>query len=147
MRFEEFQPEIDWWGSEADGFTARVETEQAWKVSVDDIKARNYNLDIKNPHVGEQISHDPDELLQQYQQQQNAIAGLRNQLKDILQQSLHKGRGLAMPEVITNNLDLWTSALPTKSTAGRGSNGKQETYGIKKLRELILDLAMKRQVD
>lgn len=47
-----------------------------------------------------------------------------------------------MPEVITNNLDLWTSALLTKSTTGRGSNGKQEAYGIKKLRELILELAM-----
>ena len=91
MRFEEFATEIDWWGNEADGFKARVQTEQAWKVPVADIKARNYNLDIKNPHVGEQISHDPDELLQQYQQQQDAIAELRNQLKDILQQALHRG--------------------------------------------------------
>jgi type I restriction enzyme, S subunit len=48
-----------------------------------------------------------------------------------------------MHEVITNNLDLWTSALLTKSSAGRGSNGKQEAYGIKKLRELILELAMR----
>jgi type I restriction enzyme S subunit len=48
-----------------------------------------------------------------------------------------------MPEVITDNLDLWTSALLTKSTAGRGSNGKLEAYGIKKLRELILELAVR----
>ncbi len=48
-----------------------------------------------------------------------------------------------MHEVITNNIDLWTSALLTKSTAGRGSNGKQEAYGIKKLRELILELAVR----
>lgn len=48
-----------------------------------------------------------------------------------------------MPEVITNRLDLWTSALLTKSTAGRGSNGKLEAYGIKKLRELILELAVR----
>jgi type I restriction enzyme M protein len=88
MRFEEFHAEIDWWGNEADSFAARVETEQAWKVLVSDIIARNYNLDFKNPHVGEQVSHDPEELLQQYQQQQDAIAGLRNQLKDILQQAL-----------------------------------------------------------
>jgi len=32
-------------------------------VSIDDIKARNYNLDIKNPHVSESINHDPAELL------------------------------------------------------------------------------------
>ena len=48
-----------------------------------------------------------------------------------------------MPEVITDNLDLWTSALLTKSAAGRGSNGKLEAYGIKKLRELIFELAAK----
>lgn len=46
-----------------------------------------------------------------------------------------------MAEVITDHLDLWTSALLTKSTAGRGSNGRLEAYGIKKLRELIYELA------
>jgi type I restriction enzyme M protein len=91
IRFEEFEAEINWWGSEADGFAARVQTEQAWKVPVGDIVARNYNLDIKNPHVSKQVSHDPDELLQQYQQQQRAIAELRNQLKGILEEALRRG--------------------------------------------------------
>ena len=84
IRFEEFQTEIDWWGKEENGFAARVETEQAWKVAIDEVKARNYNLDIKNPHVGEQISHDPDELLRKYARQQEEISNLRNQLKGIL---------------------------------------------------------------
>jgi len=44
---------------------------------------------------------------------------------------------------LTDHLDLWTSALLTKSTAGRGGKGKQEAYGIKKLRELILELAVR----
>jgi len=48
-----------------------------------------------------------------------------------------------MNKVITDNLDLWTSALLAKSTAGRGSNSKVEAYGIKKLRELILELAVR----
>jgi type I restriction enzyme M protein len=91
MRFEEFQPEIEWWGDEADGFAARVENEQAWKVTIDDIKARNYNLDIKNPHVGDQISHDPDLLLKKYADQQKEIAGLRNKLKGILAEALSGG--------------------------------------------------------
>jgi type I restriction enzyme M protein len=91
MRFEEFQPEIDWWGNEADGFKARVETDQAWKVSIEDIKARNYNLDIKNPHVVDQISHNPDELLQKYAKQQQEIAKLRTQLKTILADALNNG--------------------------------------------------------
>jgi len=44
---------------------------------------------------------------------------------------------------VTDNIDVWTSAYINKSTVGRGSNGKQEAYGIKKLRELILDLAVR----
>lgn len=88
MKFEEFQAEIDWWGNEADGFQSRQVTEQAWKVSLEEIKARNYNLDIKNPHVDEQVSHDPDELLEQYQMQQQEIQVLRDQLKGILAEAL-----------------------------------------------------------
>jgi type I restriction enzyme M protein len=88
MKFEEFQTEIDWWGNEADGFASRVETEQAWQVSIDDIIARNFNLDIKNPHVGEVISHDPQELLSDYAKQQDHIQALRDQLKGILSAAL-----------------------------------------------------------
>lgn len=91
MRFEEFQTEIDWWGKEEDGFAARVETEQAWKVSIDEIQARNYNLDIKNPHTPEQENHDPDELLKTYTRQQQEIADLRTQLKTILTEALTNG--------------------------------------------------------
>ncbi|MGJ0515836.1 MAG: N-6 DNA methylase [Methylomicrobium sp.] len=90
MRFEEFQTEIAWWSSAADGYAGRKATEQAWPVSIEDIRARNYNLDIKNPHVGEQISHDPDELLQRYAQQQQEIGQLRDQLKQVLQEALQR---------------------------------------------------------
>tara|TARA_R110002124_G_C8974562_1_gene515847 strand:- start:36429 stop:37904 length:1476 start_codon:yes stop_codon:yes gene_type:complete len=88
MKFEEFQTEIDWWGNEADGFASRIETEQAWQVSIDEIIARNFNLDIKNPHVGEQINHDPQELLSDYAKQQDDIQALRDQLKGILANAL-----------------------------------------------------------
>ena len=88
MKFEEFETELEWWGNEADGFASRVENEQAWKVSIDDIVARNYNLDIKNPHVGEVISHDPQELLSDYAKQQADIQALRDQLKGILSAAL-----------------------------------------------------------
>lgn len=52
----------------------------------------------------------------------------------------------AVPPVetlVTDHLDLWTAALKRKSTAGRGSSSKVELYGIKKLRELILELAVR----
>ena len=88
MKIEEFDVETAWWGVESDGFAARVENEQAWRVSLEDIKARNYNLDCKNPHVGEQEIHDPDELLAQYAAMQADIAALRGQLKAILGEAL-----------------------------------------------------------
>jgi len=91
IRFEEFETEINWWGDDADGYAARVQTEQAWRIPVGDIVARNYNLDIKNPHVGQQVSHNPDELLKRYQQQQAALGDLRNQLKAILREAFHRG--------------------------------------------------------
>lgn len=88
MKFEEFQPELEWWGDEKDGFTARVENNQAWKVSIDEIIKRNFNLDIKNPYQGEVVNHDPQILLADYQTQQAEISELRNQLKNILSNAL-----------------------------------------------------------
>ena len=46
-------------------------------------------------------------------------------------------------KVITNNLDVWTSAQIRKPTVGRGGNGKLAAYGVKKLRKLILELAVR----
>lgn len=88
MKFEEFKTEIDWWGDEADGFAKRVENEQARQVGVREIIERNFNLDIKKLHVGEEISHDPEELLADYGKQQVDIQKLRDQLKDILSSAL-----------------------------------------------------------
>jgi len=84
MRIEEFAAEEAWWGSEADGFAARVENEQAWKVSADAIRERGWNLDLKNPHQGDIVSHDPDILLAEYRQMQAEIAELQAQLKAAL---------------------------------------------------------------
>lgn len=49
----------------------------------------------------------------------------------------------AMHHLITDNLDIWTGAVKAKSATGRGSNSKIELTGIKKLRELILELAVR----
>ena len=59
-------------------------------MSIEDIKARNYNLDCKNPPVGEQEIHDPEVLLAQYQTMQADIADLRSQLKKILADALER---------------------------------------------------------
>jgi type I restriction enzyme M protein len=93
MKLEQFDDCAQWWGEGKTQKTKlkrknRQANEQAWQVSIDEIKARSYNLDIKNPHQEEQVSHDPDELLASYDQQQGDIQQLRDQLKGILAEAL-----------------------------------------------------------
>jgi len=93
MKLEDFAACADWWGDgkSIDAKTERKnrqENEFAWKVSIDEIVERNYNLDIRNPHVNEVISHDPEELLADYAKQQADIQTLRDQLKGILSDAL-----------------------------------------------------------
>lgn len=42
-----------------------------------------------------------------------------------------------------DHLDIWASAWEKKASGGRGGNGKLSPYGIQKLRELILELAVR----
>ncbi len=81
MRIEEFAPEKAWWNN-------REETEFAWKVSIDQIKANNYNLDIKNPHVTDIDHGDPEELLRNYKTLLREIEDTRNTLKAELMAAL-----------------------------------------------------------
>jgi type I restriction enzyme M protein len=81
MRIEEFEPEKEWWDN-------RVENEFAWKVPVDEIKANNYNLDIKNPNTPDEDHGDPEELLAEYQKLAADIETTRSALKKELMDSL-----------------------------------------------------------
>lgn len=49
----------------------------------------------------------------------------------------------SIENLITEHIDIWSSAIKRKSSSGRGSSKKIELYGIKKLRELILELAVR----
>jgi len=49
----------------------------------------------------------------------------------------------AVENIITDNLPIWSSAVQSKSSSGRGTDSKRTLYGVKKLRELILDLAVR----
>ncbi|MBY7950966.1 restriction endonuclease subunit S [Vibrio fluvialis] len=50
---------------------------------------------------------------------------------------------MAVENLITEHIDIWTSAVKAKSTSGRGGSKKLELYGVKKLRDLILELAVR----
>ena len=88
IRIEEFDPIKIWWGNEADGFKSRVENERAWRVSIEQIKAGNYNLDLKNPHNSDEGPGEVDHLLPEYEKLLEKIAETRNALKNELQNAL-----------------------------------------------------------
>ena len=77
---------VEWWGG-ADREN-RQKTEQAWKVTIDEIKARGYNLDFKNPHTIADNHGDPEELLAKLEESEEQISSLRDQLKGILTEAL-----------------------------------------------------------
>jgi type I restriction enzyme M protein len=88
IRIEEFEPEIAWWKN-------RMENEQAWRVSIDQIKAGNYNLDLKNPHDPGTGPGDVDHLLPEYEKLLAQIAATRAALKQELHHALTATAGTA----------------------------------------------------
>lgn len=66
LTIAEFDLEKAWWGGASR--RGRKVTEQAWKVSAEELAERNYNLDCKNPHEVEVNHRDPEELMDDYQQ-------------------------------------------------------------------------------
>ena len=86
IRFEHFQGCIDWWGGSRRA--GRVETPQAWKMTADEVKARGYNLDIKNPHAVADDHGDPDDLLRALDAAEAEAGRLRDELKAILAEAL-----------------------------------------------------------
>ena len=83
MRIEEFEPEKAWGEN-------RVKNESAWKVGIDEIRERNFNLDIANPNSVEGGHGDPDELLALYEKERAAAAAVREQLKQALAEALER---------------------------------------------------------
>ena len=81
IRIEEFAAEKTWWKK-------RVENEHAWRVSIEDIMAGNYNLDLKNPHMKDDSPGDVDKLLPEYEKLLAQIAETRAELKGKLKEAL-----------------------------------------------------------
>ena len=86
IKLEHLQDCVEWWGGAKR--KGRKETPQAWKVSIEDIKARGYNLDIKNPHTVDDDHGDPEELLKELTAAETETDRLRDQLKSILAEAL-----------------------------------------------------------
>ena len=86
IRMEHLQPCIDWWGGASR--EGRQETERAWKVTADEVRARGFNLDVKNPHADADDHGDPAVLLAELDAAEAKVAAIRDKLKAILAEAL-----------------------------------------------------------
>ncbi|KZD02288.1 MULTISPECIES: class I SAM-dependent DNA methyltransferase [unclassified Thalassospira] len=86
MKIDEFEPEKAWWHN-------REENDHAWKVSFEDIKANNFNLDIKNPNIQDVTHMDPAELLEKFNKNQQDMTATQDKLKSILAEALNRLAG------------------------------------------------------
>jgi type I restriction enzyme M protein len=76
IQLKEFAPIKKWWNH-------REESEVCWKVSIDTIKDRGYDLDIKNPNRQEEsIEHSSAELMQMLEKSFEKSAGLLVKLNE-----------------------------------------------------------------
>ena len=75
IRIEEFDPIKKWWNK-------RKESEVAWKVPIQTIIDRNYDLDIKNPNKKvEHINLDRKSILEDLEKSMKVSIELVNELK------------------------------------------------------------------
>ena len=81
MRLEEFAAEKAWWNN-------REESDCAWRVTIDQLRENNYNLDSKNPNTVDEAHRSPDELLAEYQTAAAQAQTLRDQLKTLLAEAI-----------------------------------------------------------
>jgi len=81
LQFEEFAPLIAWWKH-------REENEQAWKVSAEELLANNCNLDRKNPHTKEDITHlPPEQLVASILEKEQRIAEIMERIQSLLSEA------------------------------------------------------------
>jgi type I restriction enzyme M protein len=60
IRIEEFDLEKEWWNNRGNGKFSQF----CWKVSANEIRKRNYNLDVNNPNEMENVERlEPKEIM------------------------------------------------------------------------------------
>lgn len=83
IQIEEFAVAKAWWDN-------RVESEVAWKVSIDEIRA-TWNLDIANPTKLDAEHRDPEVLLKEYEALLHDISATQTSLRDALVAAIEHG--------------------------------------------------------
>lgn len=83
MQYEEFAGCAEWWGGK--DRKGREAHERAWKVDAKAIKSSGYNLDLTNPHEGDDLAHrPPGDLVDELIKTEKEILGLLDEIKEEL---------------------------------------------------------------
>lgn len=81
INIKEFDVEKKWWNK-------RVENAFAWKVSIEEIKKRGYNLDIKNPHQEVDTVEKPEVILEKFRTTETKISSIQDKIINVLTEAL-----------------------------------------------------------
>lgn len=82
INIKEFDLEKVWWDK-------REENKNAWIVSADEIKARDYNLDIKNPHQESDDLASPEVIIEQFRATESKIGSIQDEIVKVLNEALN----------------------------------------------------------
>jgi len=81
INIKEFDAEKSWWKK-------RESSPLAWKITLDEIKAKNYNLDFKNPHQEIDTLAAPEVILEQFRKTETKINSIQNEIIKVLTEAL-----------------------------------------------------------
>lgn len=78
LQFEELLPVLAWWNR-------REEGPQAWSVSANDVVAKGFNLDLKNPNAKIELEHaDPRELIASMRSHEAEVMRLLGEIETLV---------------------------------------------------------------
>ncbi|MDY7229036.1 N-6 DNA methylase [Hyalangium rubrum] len=85
FRFEEFTPCIEWW-------RARAEGPHSWRVPVEELVARDFDLDVPNPRVRKEVeAHSPTELFRRAAEVSKQVAARSERALELLRDMSPQG--------------------------------------------------------
>lgn len=72
IKLEHLNPIVEWWGGNAR--LGRIENENAWLISVEEMIGREFNLDFPNPRAPKTSFSSPEEMLNAYNEAEMSVS-------------------------------------------------------------------------
>lgn len=119
VRLGEFDAVKAWWGR-------RVESERSWRVSVESLRARGFDLLCENPYVSHAVREDARALFARYERERAEGSLVCERLREALEAALREGDGASNAPPALSHFDALVDA----------------PEGIDRVRSLVVRLAL-----